>query len=261
MSDLFYTDNITVVDYPVRDALLKTWSDAKIYDYNIRGKKDEVVQDQKFVPIYVRSAYVLQSTTHVTELDIAAELNKLEPVRRVKDQIIRIKSFIGEKENLVGVHIRMNSDIQKDVPGIQLISPEDPASSSNMGPVNQERSRCHYNSFLPRLRRAIDENPMVKFFVASDDSAAISALRTEFHGRVTFNDRPEFDLCEGSARRESVCLQICLAEFFILARETSSLILSEWSSASELILRLGNHETPHITGCIKEVRRSWFGRR
>jgi hypothetical protein len=259
-SDLFDTSNITVVDFPLRDALLNVWSDAKTYDYNMRGRKDEIIKDRAFEPIYVRSAYVLQSEPIVTESDISAEINKLEPVEKVKFHINHMTSLIGAKEPLVGVHIRMNSDILTDVPGIQLVAPDDPASTSNMGPVKEERRRCYYDAFIPHLQKAINENPRTKFFVTSDNSAAVSALRSMFQERVLSNDRAELEKCEATARRESFCLQICLAEFFILGKETSSLILSEWSSASELILRLGNHGVPHTTGCA-EKKVPWFGRR
>ena len=48
------------------------------------------------------------------------------------------------------------------------------------------------------------------------------------------------------------CLQIFLAEFLVLSRETSMMILSDWSSASELLVRLSQEKIPHISGCSAE---------
>jgi len=249
MSALFETGNLTVIDFPVSHLLSIVWDDAKVYDYNVWGRKDEVMQDTMPLPIYVRSAYVLQSQTHVEETEISKELNSLMPSEQVQRRVNQMKSLLVEKKNLVGMHIRMMTDIRKDVPGIENYSQENPASAAHMGPVEQERSRCHYEAFMPHMEQCIRENPKVSFFVASDSSLAVSALRARYPERIISGG---LEGCEGELRRRTNCLQSCLAEFLVFSRETSFMILSEWSSASELLIRLSQDTVPHKTGCLKK---------
>jgi hypothetical protein len=56
MSALFDTNNLTVIDFPVSHLLSQVWVDVKMYDYNTKRRKDEIVQDESLVPIYIRSA-------------------------------------------------------------------------------------------------------------------------------------------------------------------------------------------------------------
>jgi len=246
MSALFDTSNISVIDFPVSHLLARVWDDVKKYDYNAEGRKDEIVQDQSLSPIYVRSAYVLQSQTKVGEPAISSQLNSLTPSRKVTKQFDRLSSLLVEKENLVGVHIRMVTDIKLDVPGIERYPSNNPAGSGRMGPVERERSRCHYTAFIPHLEENIRKNSRTQFFVASDSSEAIHALRQLYPERIISNNAVE---CEGESKRKTSCLQSSLAEFLVLSRKTSALILSDWSSASELIVRLSRDKVPHEIGC------------
>jgi hypothetical protein len=250
MSALFDTSNLTVIDFPVAHLLSQVWTDVKKYDYNSKRRKDEIVQDKTLVPIYVRSAYVLQSQTRVGEAEISNELNSLAPSAEVQKRANRLYSFLVAKENLVGVHIRMETDIKRDVPGIGQLPSENPAGTTHMGPVERERSRCHYEAFIPHLEKFLQGNPRVKFFVASDSSLAVYALRQRYPGHVISSDARELAQCEGESRRGTSCLQSCLAEFLVLSKKTSTLILSDWSSASELIIRLSRDKVPHKVGCF-----------
>ena len=250
MSSLFDTNNLTVIDFPVSHLLSQVWVDVKMYDYNTKRRKDEIVQDKSLVPIYIRSAYVLQSQTRVGEVEISNELNALVPSAEVQKRTNRLYSRLVTKENLVGVHIRMETDIRRDVPGIEQFPSANPAGTTHMGPVERERSRCHYEAFVPHLEKILQENPSANFFVASDSSLAVYTLRQRYPGKVISSDINELEQCEGESRRGTSCLQSCLAEFIVLSKKTSKLILSEWSSASELIVRLSRDKIPHKLGCF-----------
>ena len=257
-SALFDTTNLTVIDYPVSHLVSKVWPDIKHYDYNVKGGKDKVLEDTGDAPIYVRSAYVLQSRTRVGESHISEQINSLVPSEDVKKITTQLRVRLGnaDAENLVGIHIRMVADIEKDVPGIELITNDHPASASHMGPVIRERGKCHYKAFLPHIEEFIRRNPGVQFFVASDSVQAIRALRTRYRDRIISNDVESLERCESHLRRTRSCLQLSLAEFLVVGKESSFLILSAWSSASELIVRFGRNRVPHKYGCSNE--RSWF---
>jgi hypothetical protein len=252
MTELFQTRRLTIIDMPIHGLVSKIHKDCKMYDYNSPGGKDEVIKDFTASPIYVRSAYVLQSHTRVTEAEIAHELRVLVPVRAVQRRIDDLKLRLPSKRNLVGVHIRMVTDITVDVPGIERVPEWHPASAAHMGQVLKERSRCHYANFVPHIDQAIERKSDSALFVASDSPNALSALRLHYGKRIITSDPEELDGCQHKLKRQSVCLQLCLAEFLFLSTETSSLILSGWSSASELILRLGGQEVPHKSGCVSK---------
>jgi hypothetical protein len=258
MQDLFDTTNITVVDYPVAPAVSRVFPETLYYDYNTDGRKDEILRDSASLPIYVRSAYVLQSETSVSEADISKELLSLTLSREVLEHVQILEAKMVKRADLIGVHIRMNTDITKDVPGIQNIKKNSPASAAHMGAVKSERGRCHYNGFIPHMEKVLEKNPLASFFVASDSSCAISSMISKFPDTVISTDLHKLAMCEGSISRGKNCLQISLSEFWVLGRSVSYLVLSEWSSASELILRLGAHKIPHESGCVPK-QRSVFG--
>lgn len=249
MSDLFDTADISVFDYPITGAL-SVFPQVLSYDYNAVGRKDEVLRDSTNLPIYVRSAYVLQSETFVSEADISEEIRALKPSDPVKWNIRKLEAKLSTVQGeLIGVHIRMNTDIYRDVPGIQKIEPRSPASAARMGPVISERSRCHFTAFIPHMDEKLRNNPFATFFVASDTSCAIVSLISNFPGKILSTDLEQLAFCEGSDSRGKSCLQVCLAELLVLGGNVSSLILSEWSSASELIQRLSAFKIPHVIGC------------
>ena len=255
MPDLFDTTNIEVIDYPVASSLSLVFPEILWYDYNSRGGKDVKLRNSAPLPIYVRSAYVLQSETPVSEADISEEILSLTPSREVFEHVHELEKVVANiQTDLVGVHVRMNTDILTDVPGIQNIEKGSPASASHMGPVISERARCHYKAFIPRMKNVLEKNPSAKFFIASDSSCAIISLTSKFPGKVFSTDLNKLLMCEGINARGKTCLQISLSEFMVLGGRVSYLIVSEWSSASELILRLGAHQVPHESGCKPKTR-------
>ena len=258
MSALFEMQHLTVIDFHLSHLLARVWHDIKIYDYNAKGRKDELILDSYDGPLYVRSAYVLQSRTRVSEPEISAELKLLTPSFEVNKKIEALKNVLNQSSRVVGVHIRMNTNIETDVPGIGELPRQDPAGTSSMGEVIRERSRCHYKFFIPHMKAVLLEQPETVFFLASDSYEAILALRNEFGSRLFTNTVRAFKQCEGKPRRQKICLQISLAELLFLGTHSSELIVSDWSSASELVLRVSGRQVPHKSGCVPK-QDTWFG--
>lgn len=262
MSSLFDTSHLTIVNFPVQHLLSTSLADVVTYDYNKRGGKDEVLYASSPAPIYVRSAYVLQSQPKVSETEITVELNKLVISAQVKDRVQHLRNKLqvemaGQRE-MIGVHIRMNSDILTDVPGIQAVDRHHPAGVESMGPVAKERRRCTYAAFIPHMQRALETNPDAVFFISSDTREATLRLREKFGTRALLGFPAGLNGCDGSTSRTTRCLQNCLAEFFVMSKYSSSLILSSWSSASELILRMNAGKAKHEIGCFPPSS-SWLG--
>lgn len=254
LSDLYQVSSVVVFDSPIISLLRACHPKVLEYDYLGRGRKDEKLRDHMSNPIYVRSAYILQSQTRVTEEDIAVHLRKMKPVPPIVDKISRMERYVaglrGNTFRTVGVHIRMLSNLKVDVPGIENLTSHHSAGMKAMGPVEKHRSRCDYRAFIPHLEREVQKDPDVIFLIASDTPRAVSALREQIGDRVvSIKDALDEASCDGSHRRGVTCSQIALAEFTVLSK-ASSLILSDWSSASELIRRLSTTKPQHESGCL-----------
>ena len=142
----------------------------------------------------------------------------------------------------------MMSNLKKDVPGIEALPDNHDAGTKAMGPVTMKRRRCHYSSFFDILDEEFMRNNKAQVLVSSDSEEATTALRLRYGSRVeafTHIDKR----CDGAARRSVECLRSTLAAFIVLSRVSSSLVLSDWSSASELIRRLASRAVPHLNGC------------
>lgn len=247
--DLFDLDMHTVFDQPVLPALQRLDPRVMIYDYNTKGRKDEVLRDRSHSAIYVRSAYILQSETKVSESDIVGELQLLNPILSIKKRVAQAAEMILQNHVfLVGIHIRMQSDLNIDVPGIGRLPTGHAAGTSAMGSVRQQRERCHYTTFFPHMEKVMLENPHVSFLVASDTEAAIIGLRERFGNKIV-SIVDEGKECQGISVRGVACLQAALVEFLTISRVSSMLILSDWSSSSELLRRFSPKGTPQMIGC------------
>ena len=149
---------------------------------------------------------------------------------------------------IIGVHIRMISNLKIDVPGIEALPDNHDAGTKAMGPVSTKRRRCHYSSFFDILDEEFMRDNSAKALVSSDSEEATTALRLKYGSRIeTFTHID--NRCGGVTRRSVECLRSTLAAFIVLSRVSSSLVLSDWSSASELIKRLASRAVPHLNGC------------
>ena len=149
---------------------------------------------------------------------------------------------------IIGVHVRMISNLKIDVPGIEALPDNHDAGTKAMGPVKTKRRRCHYSSFFDILDKQFMQNNKAQVLVSSDSEEATTALRLRYGSRVeTFTHID--NRCDGAARRSVECLRSMMAAFIVLSRVSSLLVLSDWSSASELIRRLASHAVPHLNGC------------
>jgi len=250
LRDLIEVDPAHIVfDFPILPSLRGMNFNLIEYDYNRVGGKDRVLRDHSRSAIYVRSAYVLQSQTKVTEADIEQVLQSLKPVANISRRVAQASSALAKYENIVGVHIRMVTNLEDDVPGISQLPEDDSAGINAMGPAKRMRSNCHYTKFVPHLDREIRNDEDVSFLVASDTAEAVSALR-QIYGERILKLNGTKELCYGVSRRGLSCLQGALADFIVLSQVSSALILSDWSSASELILRFAGRSIPHRGGCM-----------
>ena len=136
--------------------------------------------------------------------------------------------------------------------GIEALPDNHDAGKKAMGPVTTKRRRCHYSSFFDILDEEFMRNNTAQVLVSSDSEEATTALRLRYGSRVKTLTHTD-NRCDGAARRSVECLRSTLAAFIVLSRVSSSLVLSDWSSASELIQRLASRTVPHLNGCQSSI--------
>ena len=226
MSDLFEVSLIPVFDEPILHHLMQLRPDTLVYDYNAPHRKDELLRDVGKHLIYVKSAYILQSQTKVSESDISAEIQSLRPVESVMADVYSQGMFMPSEGQIIGVHVRMISNLKIDVPGIEALPDNHDAGTKAMGPVTTKRRRCHYSSFFNILDEEFVRNNKAQVLVSSDSEEATTALRLRYGSRVETVTHID-NHCGGAARRSVECLRSTLATFIVLSRVSSSLVLSD----------------------------------
>ena len=220
------------------------------YDYLDSSVKGSPVNCSASTHIYVRSSFILTGFPSIVVDDINFELRNLIPSREVDHFISLLRHQVGSKP-YVGVHIRMLVDQLTDIPGIDLLPVDAAAGIGLQLEAMSHRKRCNYMYFLPHITRELDRLRGSSAFVASDVPEAIQQISAEFpEGQIISTDLELIKACDGPTRRQKSCSQVAVAEFFFLS-SADYILTSDWSSASELVIRLSS--SPHRSGCAQEV--------
>ena len=227
-----------------------------VYDYlknPVDWRDRKPVDDRLGKHLYVRTAYRVIGVTDYELVEISRALRHLKPAPSVlalkmsmEDQLAR---ETGKNiSDAVGVHIRMQGDLEKDIPGIYQLSRTDPRyAGPRMQKVAESRSKCHVKHFIKTLRERLSVDQL--YFIAADCLEARTAMQHEFGMHALTPHLPEHTYCEGSAVRTLRCVQLALAEMLLLA-ETRTFIYSDESSFSEIVVKLGRFQSPPLSGCM-----------
>jgi hypothetical protein len=245
MEDLFTEWGATyTADGDVLEILEASTLGVVIYDYIDPMEKYGTIYAREEAHIYVRSSVALKAEPPDDLInDILRNLKYTGAVHRM---LQNAASRLGDGP-YIGAHIRMLVDQSKDIPGITSVSREVPIGIGRANLAREFRKSCHYSHFIEKIRSRL---PYViastKIFVASDSPDAITALQSEFGARVVATPSVTSAFCDGPRRRGAFCSQVALSEFVLLSR-AEFLYTSEWSSASEIAVRLSNSE--YASGC------------
>ena len=221
------------------------------YNYMVEGGKNERLEDQVPKHIYVRSAFTLVSRTLVRWQAIDAALRDLRPIKEVRDAVARYEADFGAVAgDLVGVHVRMEANQSRDVPGIRSLGIHHAAGLAAMGDASMWRVRCHYRAFIPKLQSYVARHPSTRFLVATDSPEAIAAISDALGAeRVLHTDMHEHVRCAGAEGRLLACQRFALTELHLLSK-CRHLYVSKWSSYSEIAARLADLNS--ITGAVEQ---------
>ena len=250
-TDLFLeTKGVSFVDSKFLPALYSSKKGVDVYDYMDEVTKGKTVDALTDKHVYVRSAFCLTGNPPLSDSDINLELQQLQP-NPVVTEIISSFRRQNSRTQLIGVHVRMLADQTKDIPGIKELPFDSAAGLHLQQAAVSHRKRCHVTNFLPHIASELENLPDASIFVASDSTEAVKEISSIFSDRkVISTDDGLLHACDGSARRQKKCSQHALAEFLFMS-SANSILTSDWSSASELIIRLSH--SSHRSGCALEI--------
>jgi len=221
-------------------------SGVTVYDYMTALEKGAIVYNTK-KHIYVRSAFVINGATAVNNSLLDAEIQQLHPVGLIEQLLNEKVRHFGTKP-LIGAHIRTLSNLQKDIPGFKELAN---ITGTALGKTMEYREKCHVEYFIPHLQNALRNDPSAVIFVTSDSYESIIKLVHEFGENKVFYSAEVYNAeClspDSIKKRHTLCTQLAMVDFIFLSR-AKLLFTSDWSSASELIVRLGSRT--HQSGCL-----------
>lgn len=225
-SDIFECDSAVIEKAFLSDALEKG---CKVYNYmeiEDGSKKGAALDLSWSGDIYARTAYVLNavSSTWHTENRF---LRELRPTPSVRDLVASVPS-----PNDVSAHVRMVGGAKYEHIAYEALENWTERSHAE---IDYWRRKSHFSHFIKRIDTLISEGRADRIFLAADNSEAYDAFVGTFGGRIVYLPRELYD-------RSAEQLRFALADALLLG-SASTLLGSNWSSFSELAMRL----SPNIT--------------
>ena len=185
--------------------------------------KSASIELQGKTDIYLRSAYVFNHSSS----DWTAEnefIRRLAPT----EQVLELTRRISQPFDL-SVHVRMQGG-----PGYEHLPWEAAENWSAEGhqAVAEWRARSHYTRFFRRIEQLVEQGEVSSIFVATDLISTYDEFQKAFGKRVQFLEREVDD-------RSEIQLKYALADAILLSK-APKMLGSNWSSFSELAMRLAN---------------------
>jgi len=192
--------------------------------------------------IYIIACGRMESTTRIDAKEqkfrFNEALNMFVPTRAIQLALEHKLPQLGDIRTYIGVHMRNIKELSDDVPG--LIDPVLDAEA------RKQRARCHEIHFAHIMMKILNANPHAHFFVAADDHEASRNLKQIMpEGTAISTSTP----CDES-RRSKKCVESAVIDLLLLSM-TKELIVSSWSSFSEVAIARGGFEDHQVyRACI-----------
>lgn len=228
------------VEEPIIDSFSMSLDTSLRYYSNAR---DVVRLTNASHDVYIRTPFVLSSDVHYEHL-IAREFRAMRPVAHISKMVNAMEQKVSGSHELA-VHIRMLSNYSEDVPGVS-----DGLVREFVAHTTTFRDRCHWRHFLDPLEY-IDVSHRA-FTIDSDVPEATRRIRSAFPSGIVLDET-----CVGVERRWGRCVEIAFAHILFMAR-SPILLLSHWSSFSELVQWFAPRHSIAVNGCEYVPRmRTW----
>ena len=196
-------------------------------------------------------SHVIPDFDGFTVGNVGDVLRRLEPV---EDIILQEERFIASNPDIytmIGVHIRMRTNLNTDMPGMERDSKAFRRMELSSDKIRRARESCHYSHFLKAIDRELQRNPSQRFLVAADSMVVVEALRSRFDERtIAFLNVANTARCDSTRyTRHSSCIKHALSEQRLLSR-TRFIYTSYWSSFSEVAVYMsGLTSSEYVSGC------------
>lgn len=258
MDDLFQGGNVANWYSRSFMACVKQSHKFVVYDYlesPVDWRHRIPVDDTVDKHIYVRTVYKVLGKTKYDPILASEFLRSLQPSKQVDSYVDRIKQQLQLEKDIgitsaVGVHIRMQGNLEQDIPGVYNLDPSDPRyATPRMKAVAQVRHKCHYSQFVSKIKVRLKAHPTDSlYFITCDVPKAQAKIRQELGDAVFIPHLPEHNFCEGEMARSKYCIQLAFAEMLLLA-QTKSFMFSIESSFSDIVVQLGSSFQEKLSGC------------
>ncbi|MEP1423150.1 MULTISPECIES: glycosyltransferase [Alphaproteobacteria] len=221
MSDLFEYNGALIEESFAQDAWGKGCILYNYMEIEQDAHKDAPLDLSWGGDIYARAAYVLNAEPSTWEHENRF-LRALKPVEFVRNLVASVRT-----PNDVSAHIRMVG-----APGSDGASYDraDNWTTDGHAAINYWREKSHYSHFLSRIDLLIGKGRADRVFVAADALETYEVFHQVYGDRVVYLERELYD-------RSSEQLQYALADALLLG-QTSLLLGSNWSSFTELAMRM-----------------------
>ncbi|MDB0053670.1 hypothetical protein N9F40_01405 [bacterium] len=202
----------------------------------------------------MRTAYRVLGVAKYSSAATGEVLRSIRPNSQVLKYQQRIEQNLWSKRGafvggLIGVHIRMQGDLSKDIPGIYDLNKRDPRyATERMERVATVRSTCRFQNFANVLKERSKGLGEAIYFLSTDSEEAKVGMIEAFGDQVYLHELPDAETCSGELVRSRICVQVALAEIVLLSR-THKLYFSDASSFSEVAVEMGNLQHHSVSGC------------
>lgn len=198
-----------------------------IYDYF--SSKNKYIDDTIPQDIYIISACILNNKY----TNWAKECTFLRSLETVDDIANNIYKYIIENNiyNAIGVHIRMGQNSSEhSYEDISRYSKEEKES------VCKWRTSSHWTVFLREMDNILEKNPNQKFFVCCDNEEAYKNILSDpkYQKCIFYTKKNVYD-------RSLEQIKSGLIDLILLSK-TQYILGSNWSSFSEMALRLSGKQ-------------------
>lgn len=185
------------------------------------AQKNSIIIPQENRSIYVRSAFVLNSTHSYWESENRF-IRSLSPVEKVRDLVASVRS-----DNDLAVHVRMAGGEKFE--HLPYESANNWSAEDHLA-IAKWREKSHFTNFFSRIDVLLQSGSVEQIFLAADLPQTYEEFLARYGERITFLSRDAYD-------RSSEQLCYALADAIHLSRPPR-LLGSNWSSFSELAVRL-----------------------
>ncbi|WP_298334811.1 tetratricopeptide repeat protein [uncultured Erythrobacter sp.] len=186
------------------------------------------------VPAYARSAYVLEHPFSEWRRENHF-LRCLKPSRNVLDLVDKVP-----ERSDVSLHVRMEGAASTEIHSYD--SPENWPEHDHTT-IQEWRDKSHFSNFMNCVDELIEAGEAQTFFLAADLPETYAAFLKKYGDRIRFLERTHFD-------RSRDQMWYALADAILLSR-SNTMLGSNWSSFSEIALRLSTR-FDHIQLCGKD---------